>query len=62
MFKRYIYEDWAMIFPVVAFITAACIFGYFVWRALRMQRSQVDRFSNLPFNEENTSRHETASQ
>ncbi|MFT3782105.1 MAG: hypothetical protein QM790_08820 [Nibricoccus sp.] len=59
MFKRFIYEDWAMIFPVAAFITAACIFIYFVSRAMRMKRSQVERFSSLPFNEENSSRHES---
>lgn len=58
MFKRFIYEDWAMIFPVAAFVTAACIFGYFVWRALRMKPTQTERFSKLPFNEEATSRHD----
>lgn len=60
MFKRFIYEDWAMIFPVVAFITAACIFAFFVWRALRMKRAQIERFENLPFNDENPSRHDIA--
>ena len=51
-----------MIFPVVAFITAASIFAFFVWRALRMKRGQVERFENLPFNDENPSRHDTARQ
>lgn len=60
MFKRFIYEDWAMIFPVVAFIAAACIFAFFFWRALRMRSDQVERFENLPFNDENPSRHDLA--
>ncbi len=62
MFKRFIYDDWAMIFPVVAFITAACVFGYFVVRALRMKRAQVERFENLPFSDENPTRHDIARQ
>ncbi len=60
MFKRLIFDDWVMIFPLVAFITAACIFGSFAFRALRMRRSQVDRFAQLPFNDETPSRHEPA--
>lgn len=55
MFKRFVYEDWMIVFPIVAFITAACIYAYFTYRALRMKRGQIDRFANLPFNEENTS-------
>ncbi|MFT3870880.1 MAG: hypothetical protein QM715_20700 [Nibricoccus sp.] len=62
MYKRFIYEDWTMIFPVVAFAVAACIFVFFVWRALRMKRPQVERFENLPFNDENPSRHDIARQ
>lgn len=58
MFKRFVYEDWVMIFPVVAFVTAACIFAYFLHQALRMKRNKVERFARLPFNEENPSRHE----
>lgn len=62
MFKRLIHEDWVVIFPVAAFVTAACIYAYFVSRALRMKRPQLERFENLPFNAENPSRHDTARQ
>lgn len=60
MFKRFIFEDWVIVFPVVAFITAACIFGCFVYRAVRMRRSQAEHFAQLPFNDEKTSRHGNA--
>ncbi|MBL9203139.1 MAG: hypothetical protein JNL39_21700 [Opitutaceae bacterium] len=49
MFRRLLLEDHAAIFTIAAFITAASIFGAFLWRALRMQSAQVERFENLPF-------------
>jgi hypothetical protein len=49
MFRRLILEDHAAIYTIAAFITAASIFGAFLWRALRMQRPQIERFENLPF-------------
>jgi hypothetical protein len=60
MFKRFIHEDWVMIFPIVAFIATASTVAYFAWHALRMKRPQVERFENLPFNDENPSRHDIA--
>jgi len=62
MFKRLIFDDWVAIFPLVAFITAACVFGCFIYFALRMKRSQTDHFAQLPFNEETSTRHETTRQ
>ena len=60
MFQRLLFDDWVMIFPLVAFITAVAVFGMIVWRALRMRRSQIDHFANLPFaNETSASLHET---
>lgn len=49
MFRRLVFENTAAIFTIVAFITAASIYVTFAWRALRMKRSQVVRFENLPF-------------
>ena len=60
MFKRLIFDDWVIIFPIVAFITAACVVLSFAYCALRMKRSQIDRFASLPFNDETSTRHETA--
>lgn len=51
MFRRILLENWVMIFPLVAFITAACVYVTFTWRALRMRRPQIDHFANLPFSD-----------
>ncbi len=59
MFKRLLFDDWVMIFPLVAFITATSVYVVLTWRALRMRRSQIDHFANLPFENETSSRHET---
>ena len=49
MFRRLILEDTAAWFTLVAFITAVSIFVTIAFRALRMQRTQVAKFENLPF-------------
>ncbi len=54
MFKRLIFEDYAVLCTLIAFIVAATIFLATVWRAIRMPRSQIDRFANLPFDSEST--------
>ena len=48
MFQRVVYEEWQLIFPIIAFATAAGIFGAIVWRAVRMQRSQLERLARMP--------------
>jgi hypothetical protein len=49
MFRRLILEDSAALFTIAAFITASSIYVSFAWRALRMNRAQVQQFENLPF-------------
>jgi hypothetical protein len=49
MFNRIIYGDSTAIFTIVAFAFAASIFITISWRALRMKRSQVAHYENLPF-------------
>lgn len=49
MFRRLILEDYTAACLIVAFTTVATIFLGFAWRALRMSRTQVDRFAQLPF-------------
>jgi hypothetical protein len=49
MFRRLVFENSAAFFTLVAFITAVSIYVMITWRALRMKRSQVARFANLPF-------------
>jgi hypothetical protein len=49
MFRRLILEDYTVVCVMVAFATVATIFLAFAWRALRMNRAEVDRFAQLPF-------------
>lgn len=48
MFRRIIYEDWQLIFPVVALIAASVVFLTAGWRAVRMKPEESDRMSRLP--------------
>jgi hypothetical protein len=59
MFRRLIFEDSAAWFTVAAFVTALSIFVTITWRALRMKRSQVERFENLPFESPTPSAHDS---
>jgi hypothetical protein len=60
MFQRVIYEDWQMIFPIVAFAAASSICILVVWRVAHMQRGQLDRLARMPLEEDapNPDRHE----
>lgn len=49
MFRRIIYEDWQLIFPVVALAVASCIYLVAGWRASRMTAAQADQLARLPF-------------
>ena len=49
MFRRIIYEDWQLIFPVVALAVASLVCLAAAWRASRMKAAQVDRLAQLPF-------------
>ncbi len=49
MFRRLVFENTAALFTFAAFLTAVSIYVTITWRALRMKRSQVERFENLPF-------------
>lgn len=61
MFKRLILGDYAAIFIIVAFATAATIFLSFVWHALRMNRDLANRFAQLPFDSDtDAERHDPA--
>jgi len=52
MFQRVIYEDWQLVFPIVAFGAAAAIFAVMVWRAVRMKHAQLDRFARMPLEDD----------
>ena len=52
MFHRIIYEDWQLIFPVVALAVASCVYLAAAWRASRMKPTQAERLARLPFEDE----------
>jgi hypothetical protein len=52
MFRRIIYEDWQLIFPVVALAVASLVYLAAAWRASRMKPAQSKRLANLPFENE----------
>jgi hypothetical protein len=60
VFQRVIYQDWQLVFPIVAFAAAAAVFAIVVVRAIRMKRAELDRFARMPLEEESpaTARHE----
>ncbi len=48
MFHRIIYEDWQLIFPVMALVVASCIYVVAGWRAARMKPAQSKRLAQMP--------------
>jgi len=48
MFRRIIYEDWQLIFPVVALAVASVIYLVAAWKAARMKPVQSERLARLP--------------
>jgi hypothetical protein len=59
MFERFVHGSSAEFITIVAFIFASSIFVAISWRALRMKRSQIEHFANLPFTTETpAARHE----
>ena len=52
MFHRIIYEDWQLIFPVVALAVASLVYLAAGWRATRMKPAESDRLANHPFENE----------
>ena len=52
MFQRIIYEDWQLIFPLVALAVASLIFVAAAWRAARMKPDQAEQLARLPFENE----------
>ncbi len=57
MFRRLIFDHWVMIFPLAAFATAFAVYVTVGYKALRMRRGQVEKFAQLPFNDQPTPSH-----
>ena len=52
MLHRIIYEDWQLIFPVIALAVASSIYLAAAWRAAHLSREQSERLARLPFDNE----------
>jgi hypothetical protein len=52
MFQRIIYQDWQLIFPIVALAVASLVFLAAAWRASRMKPDQAEQLARLPFDKE----------
>jgi hypothetical protein len=52
MFRRIIYEDWQLIFPVVALAVASLVYLAAAWRAAHMKPAESKRLANLPLEHE----------
>jgi hypothetical protein len=48
MIHRIIYEDWQLIFPVVALLVASMVYVVAAWRTAAMSSAQADRLARLP--------------
>lgn len=52
MFQRVEYTEWHTLFPKVGFTLFALAFVIVVWKALRMKKSDRNRASRMPLDEE----------
>jgi hypothetical protein len=52
MFQRVIYENWQLVFPIVAFGAAVAICCVVIWRVVHMQRGQLDRLARMPLEDD----------
>jgi hypothetical protein len=52
MLRRIIYEDWQLIFPIVALAVASLVYLAAAWRAALMKPAERDRLARLPLENE----------
>jgi hypothetical protein len=52
MFQRVIYDNWQLVFPLVAFAAAVAVCSAMVWGVMHMPRGQVDRFARMPLEDD----------
>jgi len=54
MFSRVEYSEWHTLFPKIGFALFFLAFAIIVWRVLRTPKSEMDRSSALPLEEDET--------
>jgi hypothetical protein len=48
MFQRVIYENWQLVFPIVAFAAAVAFCGAIFWGVVHMKRPQLECLARMP--------------
>ena len=51
MYKRIIYEHWHEIIPLLAFATAAVVFGVMTVRGMLLPKEKSEQMSHLPLDD-----------
>jgi hypothetical protein len=52
MLHRIIYEDWQLIFPIIALFVASMVYLVAAWRSAAMTPAQTERLARLPLEKE----------
>ena len=52
MFSRIEYSEWHTLFPKIGFALFVLAFGIVVWRILRTPKSELDRSSSMPLEDD----------
>ena len=52
MIHRIIYEDWQLVFPVVALLVASTVYVVAAWRTATMKPAQAERLARMPLEKE----------
>jgi hypothetical protein len=52
MIHRIIYEDWQLIFPIIALLVASMVYVVAAWRTVAMKPTDADRLARLPLEKE----------
>ncbi len=56
MLSRVVYDNFQLLFPMIAFVLIAGGFLFFLFKAIFMRKKKADRLSSLPFDEKEKSR------
>jgi len=52
MLNRIIYEDWQLVFPIVALLVASSVYVVAAWRSAAMKPADAERLARLPLEKE----------
>jgi len=56
MFKRILHDDWTSVVPIIAFVLTFTFFVVIIVRSMRMKKSERERLSSLPLDDDQPSK------